>query len=81
MAAIQFRGTPAKIYKFCVKQNSLLRMTVKTKLKLDDWFESYGPMKYPLGRPRGQPSCAYYPACTFMSKSTCVSCLEVCDFQ
>ena len=24
-------------------------MTVKTKLKSDDWFKSYGPMKYPLG--------------------------------
>ena len=39
-------------------------MTVKTKLKSDDWFKSYGPMKYPLGSPLGQPSCAYYPAFT-----------------
>ena len=23
------------------------------KLKLDDWFKSYGPMKYPLGSPLG----------------------------
>ena len=28
-------------------------MTVKTKLKLDDWFKSYGPMKYPFGSPLG----------------------------
>ena len=28
-------------------------MTVKTKLKSDDWFKSYGPMKYPLGSPLG----------------------------
>ena len=28
-------------------------MTVKTKLKPDDWFKSYGPMKYLLGSPLG----------------------------
>ena len=37
------RGTPAKM---CFVWNKILflRMTVKTKLKSDDWFKSYGPI-------------------------------------
>ena len=47
-------------------------MVVKTKLKSDDCFKSYGPMNYLLGSPIGA---------AIMSKSTCGSCLDVCDFQ
>ena len=73
---IQFKGNsgqnPAKIF---------LRMTVKTKLKLDDWFKSYGPMKYPLGSPLVAAILRILPSMHLMSKSTCGSCLEVCDSQ
>ena len=44
--------TPAKIYKFCVKQKSLSENDSENEIKLDDWFTW------------GLPSCAYYPACT-----------------
>ena len=56
-------------------------MTVKTKLKLDDWFKSYGPMKYPLSSPLGAASLCILPNMHLMSKSTCGSCLDVFGFQ
>ena len=44
-----------------------LRMTVKTKLKLDDWFKTYGPAKYThLAAHWRQPSCVHHPACTIL---------------
>ena len=58
-----------------------LRIPVKTKLKSDDWFKSYGPMKYPLGSPLGAAILCISPIMHLMSKSTCGSCLDVCDFQ
>ena len=56
-------------------------MIVKTKLKSDDWFKSYGSMKYPLGSPLGAAILCILPSMHLMSKSTCGSCLDVCDFQ
>ena len=56
-------------------------MKVKTKLKSDDCFKSYGPMKYPLGSPLGAAILCILRSMQFMSKLTCGSCLDVCDFQ
>ena len=56
-------------------------MTVKTKLKSDDWFKSYGPMKYSFGSQLGAAILCILPSIHLMSKSTCGSCLDVCDFQ
>ena len=49
-------------------------MTEKTNLKSDDWFKSYGPMKYPLGSPLGAAILCILPSIHLMSKSTCGSC-------
>ena len=45
-------------------------MTVKTKLKLDDWFKSYGPMKYPLGSPLGAAILCILPSRSQSSQIT-----------
>ena len=54
-------------------------MTVKTKLRSYDWFKSYGLMKYPLGSPLGAAILCILPSMHLMSKSTCGSCLDVCE--
>ena len=46
----------------------ILRTSVKTKLKSDDWFKSYGPMKYPLGNPLGAATLCISPIMHLMSK-------------
>ena len=37
-------------------------MTVKTRLKLDHWFKSYEPVKYPLSRPLGAANFCILPS-------------------
>ena len=80
LGSIGLKKNSSQNYTFCVKQKCLSE-TVKTKLKSDDWFKGYGPIKYPFGSSLGATILCTLTSMHLMSKSTCGSFYDVWDFQ
>ena len=77
----KLKGTPAKIYKFCVKQESLSENDSENKIKIRWMVQKLWTDEVPTWQPTGAAILCILPSMHLMSKSTCGSCLDVCDSQ